>query len=233
MRKLLCKSSSTLSLIAFAGIVVVVLVFSGPAGSLTLTRAPPRTPLVATRQKLPAPPISEAGEDKRKTGSPQSVGTAPTPPNPGRTAPSSPSDEWSADEIKEELKECTRLLAPIYAEFEPEKPMKHRQCGAPAPIRLRALGEGETRVEFLPPVTVTCRLAAGLYRWIETSLQPAAREMLGSPITRISEASKKTQESQRKRPFMVLPPKQVVIIQIALRAPRSISGVWVRDRACC
>jgi len=186
VRKLLCKSSSTLSLIAFAGIVVVVLVFSGPAGSLTLTRAPPRTPLVATRQKLPAPPISEAGEDKRKTGSPQSVGTAPTPPIPGRTAPSSPSDEWSADEIKEELKECTRLLAPIYAEFEPEEPMKHRQCGAPAPIRLRALGEGETRVEFLPPVTVTCRLAAGLYRWIETSLQPAAREMLGSPITRIS-----------------------------------------------
>jgi hypothetical protein len=35
-------------------------------------------------------------------------------------------------------------------------------------------------------VTVTCRLAAGLYRWIETSLQPAAREMLGSPIIRIS-----------------------------------------------
>ena len=77
MRKLLCKSSSTLSLIAFAGIVVVVLVFSGPAGSLTLTRAPPRTPLVATRQKLPALPISEAGEDKRKTGSPQSVAGDP------------------------------------------------------------------------------------------------------------------------------------------------------------
>jgi hypothetical protein len=186
VRKLLGKSSSALSLIAFAGIVVLMLVFSGPVRSLTLTRAPPQTRLVATRPKLPAPPISEAGEGKRKTDSPQSVGTAPTPPNPSPTAPSSPSDEWSADEIKEELKECTRLLAPIRAEFEPEEPMKHRQCGAPAPIRLRALGEGETRVEFLPPVTVTCRLAAGLYRWIETSLQPAAREMLGSPITRIS-----------------------------------------------
>ena len=186
VRKLLGKSSSVLSLIAFAGIVVLVLVFSGPAGSLTLTRALPQTPLVATRQKLPAPPISEVGEDKRKTGSPHSVGTPPTPLNPGPKAPSSPSDEWSADEIKEELKECTRLLAPIHVEFEPEEPMKYRQCGTPAPIRLRALGEGETRVEFLPPVTVTCRLAAGLYRWIETSLQPAAREMLGSPITRIS-----------------------------------------------
>jgi hypothetical protein len=186
VRKLLGKSSSALSLIAFAGIVVLVLVFSGPVGSLTLTRAPPQTTLVATRPKLPAPPISEAGGDKRKTGSPHSVGTAPTPPNPSSTSPSSPSDDWSADDIKEERKECTRLLAPIHVEFEPEEPMKHRQCGAPAPIRLRALGEGEMRVEFLPPVTVTCRLAAGLYRWIETSLQPAAREMLGSPITRIS-----------------------------------------------
>jgi hypothetical protein len=119
VRKLLGKSSSALSLIAFAGIVVLVLVFSDPAGSLTLTRALPQTPLVATRQKLPAPPISEVGEDKRKTGSPHSVGTPLTPPNPGPKAPSSPSDEWSADEIKEELKECTRLLASIHAEFEP------------------------------------------------------------------------------------------------------------------
>ncbi len=64
--------------------------------------------------------------------------------------------------------------------------MRHGQCGLPAPIQLRALGEGQARVQFRPPITVSCRLVAGLYRWIVTELQPAAQEMLGHPITRIS-----------------------------------------------
>jgi len=33
---------------------------------------------------------------------------------------------------------------------------------------------------------MSCRLAGSLYRWVDTVLQPAAREMLGSPLTRIS-----------------------------------------------
>lgn len=100
--------------------------------------------------------------------------------------PPSLPDEWTTDEIKEALKECIRLVAPIHAEIEPEQPMKRGLCGLPAPVQLRALGDGPTKVEFHPPVSVSCRLVTGLYRWTETVVQPTAREMLGSPITRIS-----------------------------------------------
>ena len=173
------------SLVVLFGLTLLPLVLSGPVAPPARAQASAQPPQIKADHLL-AP---QQGPSERAARSPQPEGVASTSASTATSSTTSPPPlprEWSADEIKEELKECTRLLAPIHAEVEPEEPMKHGQCGAPAPIRLRALGEGETRVEFLPPVTVTCRLAAGLYRWIETSLQPAAREMLGSPITRIS-----------------------------------------------
>ncbi len=186
MRKLLGKSSSGLSLIAFAGVILLLLLFSRPVHSPELTRSKPQRPSSTAQPKLQTPPISEAGEAKQATGSSQSAVTAATPPSSSPTTPPSAPDEWTTDEIKEALKECIRLVAPIHAEIEPEQPMKLGLCGLPAPVQLRALGDGPTRVEFHPPVTMSCRLVVGLYRWTETVVQPAAREMLGSPITRVS-----------------------------------------------
>ena len=179
--KSLGKTSCVVSLVGLFGMTLLPLVLSGPVAPPARAQASAQ-PHQIKADHLPAP-------QQRAAKSPQPEGVVSTSSSIATSSTTSQPPlprEWSADEIKEELKECTRLLAPIHAEFEPEEPMKRGQCGAPAPIRLRALGEGETRVEFLPPVTVTCRLAAGLYRWIETSLQPAAREMLGSPIIRIS-----------------------------------------------
>jgi hypothetical protein len=65
-----------------------------------------------------------------------------------------------------------------------EQPMKHGQCGTPAPLALRSAG-GKDKVEFAPAPTMNCRLAASMGAWVDKVLQPAAQEVLGSRITRI------------------------------------------------
>jgi len=66
--------------------------------------------------------------------------------------------------------------------------MKQGQCGTPTPLVVHSLGAG-TKVRFSPAPRMNCRLAANLARWIDTVLQPTAREVLGSRITRIVGAS--------------------------------------------
>jgi hypothetical protein len=80
------------------------------------------------------------------------------------------------------------LLAPIVADITLEEPMRQGQCGAAAPLRLHALG-GAAKVVFEPAPEMNCKLAAGLSRWVDTVLQPAAREVLGARIVRIIGAS--------------------------------------------
>ena len=99
-----------------------------------------------------------------------------------------PPDEWTDAEIIEGLRECVRLLAPIAAEIEVSEPLKKGECGVPAPVALRSVG-GADKVEFRPAVALNCRMVVALHKWVQQGLQPAAREMLGSPITRISSGS--------------------------------------------
>ena len=150
---------------------ILVLVFARQKDTPELTSAPLR-PTATTVQKLETPLQKDnADGSHRPVG-----GTAMDMPS-SSPSPLPPPDEWTTAEITESLKDCIRLVAPIHAEIEPELPMKHGACGLPAPVQLRALGEGPTRVEFHPPVTVSCRLVAGLYQWSETVLQPMAREV--------------------------------------------------------
>ncbi len=65
-----------------------------------------------------------------------------------------------------------------------EEPMKHGQCGTPAPLALKSAG-GKDKVEFAPAPTMNCRLAASMGEWVDKVLQPAAQQALGSRITRI------------------------------------------------
>jgi len=66
--------------------------------------------------------------------------------------------------------------------------MKQGQCGTPTPLVLHSLGAA-AKVRFSPAPRMNCRLAASLARWVDTVLQPTAREVLGSRITRIVGAS--------------------------------------------
>ena len=88
---------------------------------------------------------------------------------------------WSDAEIIAALRECVRLLAPIAAEVEVSQPVRHEQCGAPAPVLLKRIGSGANKVEISPPAVLNCAMVASLHAWVEKTLQPAAREALGTP----------------------------------------------------
>jgi hypothetical protein len=94
-------------------------------------------------------------------------------------------ESWSDAEIIAGLQECVRLLAPTGAEVEVSKPIRNGRCGTPAPVLLKRIAG----VELTPPAVVNCRLAARLDHWMKDTVQPAAEEMLGGRITRITTAS--------------------------------------------
>ena len=97
-------------------------------------------------------------------------------------------EAWTQAEQTAGLRECLKLLAPIAADVEIVSPIKKGACGPSAPVELRGLGANK-KIAFRPAPTMNCRLAASVARWVDTVLQPAAREELGSPVTRIVGAS--------------------------------------------
>jgi hypothetical protein len=72
---------------------------------------------------------------------------------------------------------------------EVSEPVKREHCGAPAPVLLKRIGSGASKVEISPPATVNCAMVAGLHAWVEKTLQPAAQEAFGSPVARLRNAS--------------------------------------------
>ena len=126
---------------------------------------------LAEPEKTPLPPLLE-----------------PKPPEAAQAEPPKP-DVWSDAQVIVALRECVRLLAPIAADEEVSEPLKHEQCGAPAPVLLRRIGSGANKVEISPPAMVNCAMVVGLHAWVEKTLQPAAQEALGSPVARLRNAS--------------------------------------------
>jgi hypothetical protein len=144
---------------------------------------------------LPAPKTTE----RIAPVAPHAVRSAPGAEKPARAAapaavaPGAGEAEpvegvWSESEIASGLRKCLSLMAPISAEVTLEEPIKKGPCGSPAPLLLRSIG-GSAKVKLNPAPTMNCRLAARFSQWVETVLQPAAREVLGSRITRIVGAS--------------------------------------------
>ena len=137
--------------------------------------APQKTEAVAPAPAAPEPDKAPATAATPKTDVPQAE-----PPKP---------DLWSDAQVIAALRECVRLLAPIAADVEVSEPVKQDQCGAAAPVLLRRVGSGAAKVEISPPAVVNCAMVVGLHAWVEKTLQPAAQEVLGSPITRLRNAS--------------------------------------------
>ena len=80
--------------------------------------------------------------------------------------------------------QCVSLLAPISAEVIPLAPVRYNDCGTPAPVLLRSIG-GKDRIAVDPPLVMNCPMVVALSRWLEKTVQPAARAALGSPVARI------------------------------------------------
>ena len=153
--------------------------------------APEEFQLAARRSRTRRETEPESRRDStRKTSSisPAEPPPEPKPPESTQADPPKP-DVWTDSQVIAALRECVRLLAPIAADVDVSEPMKHDQCGAPAPVSLRRIGSGAGKVELNPPAIVNCAMVASLHAWVEKTLQPAAQEVLGSPITRLRNAS--------------------------------------------
>jgi glucose/arabinose dehydrogenase len=107
-----------------------------------------------------------------------------TPPPPGEL----PTIPWSDAEVAAAKAKCTEALSSIKLNYEPLAPIKQGLCGAPAPILLKTLG-GDPRVEFDPPVIITCQLARALNTWFDKTVQPKAEALFGSPVAKLHNAS--------------------------------------------
>ena len=147
---------------------------------------------VAARRPRDRKPQAESGA-LGKAGAAPAPEKAPTPPADPKTAAPPPGppdpDVWSNQEIIAALKDCLKRLAPLGAAVEIAEPIRNERCGAAAPVVLKRIGSGPNAVEFQPPPTLNCAMVASLHTWIEKTLQPAAQELLGSPVTRIRNAS--------------------------------------------
>jgi hypothetical protein len=140
----------------------------------------------------PAPSESKAVEappDPKPAASPDPKAAQPADPKAAAKAEAPAPGEWSDAEIIAALRDCLRRLAPLGAEVEVSQPIKEERCGAPAPVVLKRIGLGAGRVELQPPAMVNCAMVSSLHAWVEKTLQPAAQELLGSPVVRIRNAS--------------------------------------------
>lgn len=96
--------------------------------------------------------------------------------------------DWTAEQVAAAKAECDAMLAQLEAEYETLEPIREGRCGTPYPVRLSAVGAAPA-VEIDPPATLTCDMTAALARWLSRTVQPAARERLGSAVVRIRNVS--------------------------------------------
>jgi hypothetical protein len=130
------------------------------------------TPLAEVRALAAAVSGSPTGSATSQAGTGPAIAAVAPPP------------EWSGVEVGAALMECVNLLAPINAQVIPLAPVRYNDCGTPAPVLLRSIG-GKDRIAVDPPLVMNCPMVAALSRWLEKTVQPAARATLGSPVARI------------------------------------------------
>ena len=102
----------------------------------------------------------------------------------GGKAPQGPTASWTDMEIKAALMQCIKALAPITADVVPVDPVRDGNCGAPAPVLVKSIGNTES-ISFDPPLVLDCAMVVGLDRWLKDSVQPAAKEAFSSPVSKI------------------------------------------------
>jgi len=96
-----------------------------------------------------------------------------------------PTLAWSDTAIAAAKRDCDKMLAGITLDYEPLPPLKEGICGAPAPILVKSIGG----VKIDPAATMTCALASGLSAWIDKTLQPRAKELLGRRVVTLHNAT--------------------------------------------
>jgi peptidoglycan hydrolase-like protein with peptidoglycan-binding domain len=91
---------------------------------------------------------------------------------------------WTETEIAEAKTKCSEALSSLTLNYEALPPIKEGLCGAPSPILLKSLGH-DPEVALDPPATVTCTLAKALSTWLNESVQPQAKALFNSSVTKL------------------------------------------------
>ena len=114
---------------------------------------------------------------KNETAKGAPPAAAPAPPPPPAT--------WNSEEVIEAREKCLVALSQIIVEIDPAPPMRVGQCGSASPVVLRSLGKGAGRVMIRPAAVLNCEMVQAVHDWLEKTVQPTAREILGEDIVRL------------------------------------------------
>ncbi len=99
-------------------------------------------------------------------------------------APPAVEPAWSAAEIATARAQCAAILAKVKAVATQLEPIRDGECGAPAPVEIASIGEGQG-VQLSRTAIVTCDMVEVLDTWLRDDVQPAAKRLLGAPVVRI------------------------------------------------
>ncbi len=178
----------------------------GPNPAFAQQAAMPPPDAAPGRHVPSAPESAVAAPDRNPSGAaetmhaPSTAGEtelAPPPPwNPIRNS----SDPNAAKHPKSAaaLEQCAKLLDGLDLEYVHLDPIHKGPCGTAAPIRLSTIGT-HPAVKVSPPAIVNCTVAATLYKWFETSVQPTA-SALGTRVVGIKNAASYMYRNQYGRP---------------------------------
>ena len=151
-----------------------------PTSGIEIVRTRPVT-TAAAPPPLPAPAA-------KTPPAPETAPKAAAPPPAAPVEPAPPAT-WSEAEITAARQACSTVLAPLKVSVQELPPLKQDKCGTPAPVALKRLGPAAGGVELSPPATLNCAMVAKLDAFVEKTLQPAAREVFGSPVVKFNQAS--------------------------------------------
>jgi hypothetical protein len=149
-----------------------VLAFSASAKDASLPPLPERNPARVKPEKDKSAKGKSEASEKEGPVAPKDVHT----------------DEWTEAQVTFAKEECAELLAGKPIEYESLLPIKEGLCGAPAPIRVRSIGS-DPKVTIDPPATMRCAVADTVLGWLTNTVQPLAKERLGSPVVRLTNAA--------------------------------------------
>lgn len=155
---------------------------------------PPENPLRILQQRDIEQPEPELSEHKKETKAPRKRKKKRT--RPGSRAAEAEDDatlqerEWTPDEVATARRECATLLADIAIEYETAEPIGGPgACGVAAPVKISAFGAPQSVAVEPMHAVINCKMAAATVKWLETKVQPAARELLGEPVVKIRNAA--------------------------------------------
>lgn len=123
------------------------------------------------KQDLPAPPARPAAKMAALPKPP------PSPPSAGPPVVNVMPDDALSGEA------CIAALRTMKVDFDlPATPVVAGSCSVVEPVKLNAMGTGETRLKFPDRPLLTCGFAARLASWLSEKGEPAVRSGTGAPI---------------------------------------------------